>query len=89
MVGHSQLDSDMLEASPAMPAAEDCDEYNQVDEAEGGRDSDDEAKGPSVESPSPDTALPLPQPGNKRKRSSLRHSRVQDVLLVHALLRQA
>ena len=73
MVGHSQLDSDMLESSPAVPAAD------AEQEALAAGSSDDEAFQSPGEGHDAEDALPLPQPGVKRKRSSLVQQQAQKV----------
>lgn len=99
MVGHSQLDSDMLQASPHLPAADNGDQVTEAEtgssaeeqeednQARGSDDVDDDDGGDEVEEghvavPSADAALPLPEPGHRRKRSKLHHRHVQKELLV-------
>ena len=103
MVGHSQLDSDMLQASPHLPAADDgyqvteaeadssAEEQEEDNQARGSDDVDDDDGGDEVEEgdvavPSADAALPLPEPGHRRKRSKLHHRHVQEELLVRSAL---
>ena len=96
MVGHSQLDSDMLQASPPLPAADNGDqlteaeagssaeEQEEVNQA-GGSDEDDdgdEVEEGHVAVPTADAALPMLEPGHRRKRSKLHHRHVQEELLV-------
>lgn len=99
MVGHSQLESDMLEASlPPTAAAADADDDDDDtsaepastaaaaeaptawddtrDDTEVGDSGDDAALQGVQNSPAPQAAahgspMPVPQPGRKRKRSSL------------------
>lgn len=99
MVGHSQLDSDMLQASPHQPAADNGDQVSEAEtdssaeeqeednQARGSDDVNDDDGGDEVEEghvavPSADAALPLPQPGHRRKRSKLHHRHVQEESLV-------
>lgn len=93
MVGHSQLDSDMLQASPQAPADQgnvaddaaavkrdfvDCEEEGPVD-AEA---SNEEGVEVFAAGSAADEALAMPEPGCKRKRSKLQHSRMREALLV-------
>ena len=103
MVGHSQLESDMLEASlPSMPAADGDDESvaepaqaAAVDEAPMAKDNSDDddteagtsgvdgalqglQNGPDHGTAAQGSPMPLPQPGRKRKRSSLCRGGYQD-----------
>ena len=95
MVGHSQLDSDMLQASPQALADQgnaanatavngdtaDCEEEDE-ERAMGADDSNEEGADGFAAGPTADEALAMPQPGCKRKRSKLQHSRMQPALLV-------
>lgn len=93
MVGHSQLDSDMLQASPPALAdpgnvaskagavngdTVDCEEEGAVD----AEDSNEEGLDGFAAGPTADEALAMPEPGCQRKRSKLQHSRMQQALLV-------
>ncbi len=93
MVGHSQLDSHMLQASPQAHADQDnvadnvaavngdvveCEEEGAVD----AEDSNEEGMDGFAAGPTADEALAMPEPGCKRKRSKLQHSRMQPALLV-------
>ncbi|KAA6421927.1 MAG: hypothetical protein FRX49_08246 [Trebouxia sp. A1-2] len=95
MVGHSQLDSDMLQASPQAPADQgnvaddaaavkrdfvDCEEEGPVD-AEA---SNEEGVEVFAAGSAADEALAMPEPGCKRKRSKLQHSRMREALLDEA-----
>lgn len=98
MVGHSQLESDMLEASPLPTAAADDEEDvvdtpaecapaaaaaeaptaqdDTSDETEAGNSCDGEAlqgvqNSPARQAAAQGSPMPVPQPGRKRKRSSL------------------
>ena len=101
MVGHSQLDSDMLQASPQALADQgnvtddmaavnvdtvDCEEEECEEEEEeramGADDSNEEGMEGFATGPTADEALAMLQPGCKRKRSKLQHSRMQPALLV-------
>ncbi len=102
MVGHSQLDSDMLQASPQALADQDnvtnnatavngdtanCEEEEfeeeeEEEEATGADDSNEEGVEGLKAGPTADEALAMPEPGCKRKRSKLQHSRMQQALLV-------
>lgn len=93
MVGHSQLDSDMLQASPQALADQgnvannaaavnggvvDCEEEGAMD----AEDSNEEGMEGFAAGPTADEALAVPKPARKRKRSKLQHSRMQQALLV-------
>ena len=93
MVGHSQLDSDMLQASPQALADQgnvannaaavnggvvDCEEEGAMD----AEDSNEEGMEGFAAGPTADEALAVPKLARKRKRSKLQHSRMQPALLV-------
>ena len=98
MVGHSQLDSDMLEITPLSPAADDVvtkpvqaaadeasvTEPDDVCPAEADELCDDECvhEAQSSQSPLLPSPMPLPQPGQKRKRTGLRRNHPQEAALV-------
>ena len=93
MVGHSQLDSDMLQSSPQALAdpgnvAEDAAAVNgdvvecEEERAMGAEDNAEEGMEGFAAGPTAAEGLAMPEPGCKRKRSKLQHSRMHEALLV-------